>query len=380
MRRTTTAWIAGALGAGLTASIVMAQQLPSSGASRAGASNAASLTPTNTPSLYGAAGTRGARYLMRNGLDYLNYQQFERALKFLREAEAKQKELTAPEILALKQGIEAARNGMRSGADAVASYALSEQSRRRPGFTAARPEIAVAQRTDPVGPSSRTKARPAPSAFPGMDEGPGDPIRLTSAQSTVDDSAARPSRTGSAPSRDASTAPAPRAAGDEIPTLTAPEIPTLTAVPVSPDTVGSSPVESPSSNPGLSAAAPRPVPQDPTITGASLATDGTATAAQSGAEPRVHGRFAELVPGPDPARDDRDGDERAGADPGPHEHGGPRSGIRRARPHGHAGDRIAGIGASGGRHPRGCGPYEPRDGGDGNDPPAATRRQQLGRG
>ena len=37
-----------------------------------------------TPSIYGATSTRGARYLMRNGLDYLNYQQFERALKFLR--------------------------------------------------------------------------------------------------------------------------------------------------------------------------------------------------------------------------------------------------------------------------------------------------------
>ena len=45
---------------------------------------------------------------MRNGLDYLNYQQYERALKFLREAEANQKELTAPEIAALKQGIERA--------------------------------------------------------------------------------------------------------------------------------------------------------------------------------------------------------------------------------------------------------------------------------
>ena len=32
--------------------------------------------------------TRGPRYLLRNGLDYLSYQQYERALKFLREAEA----------------------------------------------------------------------------------------------------------------------------------------------------------------------------------------------------------------------------------------------------------------------------------------------------
>ncbi len=60
MRRTTTAWIAGTLGAGLTASIVLAQQLPSSSSSRAGASVAGSSTPKKTPSLYGAAGARGA--------------------------------------------------------------------------------------------------------------------------------------------------------------------------------------------------------------------------------------------------------------------------------------------------------------------------------
>ena len=36
MRRTTSAWIAGTLGAGLTASIVLAQQLPGSGAGAAG--------------------------------------------------------------------------------------------------------------------------------------------------------------------------------------------------------------------------------------------------------------------------------------------------------------------------------------------------------
>jgi hypothetical protein len=177
LRRTTTAWIAGTLGAGLTASIVLAQQLPSSSSSRAGASVAGSSTPKKTPSLYGAAGARGARYLMRNGLDYLNYQQYERALKFLREAEANQKELTAPEIATLKDGIERAQNGMRAAADAESSYALSEQSQRRNGFTAARPETAVALRPDPIAPSARTKARPGRAVYPGADESPGDPSR-----------------------------------------------------------------------------------------------------------------------------------------------------------------------------------------------------------
>ncbi len=248
MRRTTTAWIAGTLGAGLTASIVLAQQSPSSNSSRAGASVAGSSTPGKTPSLYGAAGARGARYLMRNGLDYLNYQQYERALKFLREAEANQKELTAAEIVTLKEGIERAQKGMRAAADAESSYALSEQSQRRNGFTAARPETALAQRPDPVAPSARRKARSGRAVDPGADESPGDPIRLTSGQAAVGDLPTRPS--GSTPARSAASAPDPQAAVAEIPTLSAPEIPALTAIPPSSDPGGSGSVASPSA-PGL---------------------------------------------------------------------------------------------------------------------------------
>ncbi len=141
MRRTTTAWIAGTLGAGLTASIVLAQQLPPPRSSGAGASNASS---ADTAPLYGAASTRGARYLLRNGLDYLNYQQYDRALRFLREAETHEKELTAPEKLSLKRGIERAQNGMREAADAESPYALSERSHSGKGFSAALPETAIA--------------------------------------------------------------------------------------------------------------------------------------------------------------------------------------------------------------------------------------------
>jgi hypothetical protein len=277
LRRTTTAWIAGTLGAGLTASIVLAQQLPSSGSSRAGSTGSGSSTPTGTPSLYGAAGTRGARYLMRNGLDYLNYQQYERALKFLREAEAKQGELTAPEIVTLKEGIERARDGLRAGADAGTSYALSEQARGRNGFTAAQPESLTAQRFGPSARSARTKARPSVAASPGSDEGPGEPIRLASAEAPVGDSPARPDRSG--PVKGGSTTPDALPAGDEIPALTAPEIPTLTAVPTSTDPAGPASVASPTANQGASPTAALPVPQDPAITGAALATDATAATA-----------------------------------------------------------------------------------------------------
>ncbi len=81
-----------------------------------------------------------ARYLLRNGLDYLQYQQYERALKFLRDAEAREKELSAPERQELKRGIESAQAGLRAVADASNRYALSERSHRRNGFTPAIPE------------------------------------------------------------------------------------------------------------------------------------------------------------------------------------------------------------------------------------------------
>jgi hypothetical protein len=245
LRRTTTAWIAGTLGAGLTASIVLAQQLPSSGA---GASNASS---ADTAPLYGAASTRGARYLMRNGLDYLNYQQYDRALRFLREAETHEKELTAPEKLALKQGIERAQNGMREAADTESPYALSERSRSGKGFTVARPETATAG--SPALPArTEGRGRRGRPVFPGRDEGSGEPIRLTSAEAAAATPPARQAR--SIPVENGATALGPQTAAPEIPTLTAPELPTLTAVPSLPGPADPGPGASPPSNPDLTAA------------------------------------------------------------------------------------------------------------------------------
>ena len=48
--------------------------------------------------------TRGSRYLLRNGLDYLNYKEYERALRFLREAETRKDELNDAEKLVLNEG------------------------------------------------------------------------------------------------------------------------------------------------------------------------------------------------------------------------------------------------------------------------------------
>src|SRR5262249_45793723 len=82
--------------------------------------------------------SRGARYLLRNGWDYVTYQEYERALAFFREAQARQAELSDPERVRLKQGIERARRGRREAANGVKSepaYALNGRS-RRPGAIA----------------------------------------------------------------------------------------------------------------------------------------------------------------------------------------------------------------------------------------------------
>src|SRR5262245_25734730 len=112
--------------------MVVAQQLPPSAGAPRGGSGGPATEPgsaTDSSSLFGMGAARGARYLLRNGLDYLGYQQYERALKFLREAEVRQKELNDAERLALKQGIERAQNGLRAASDAESPYALSERSR-----------------------------------------------------------------------------------------------------------------------------------------------------------------------------------------------------------------------------------------------------------
>ena len=147
MRRTTSALTTMILGAALAASVVSAQQiLPSPGARRGDSTAPASdstpapgsTSPSSTEAgadstadpIVGMAATRGARYLLRNGLDYINYQEYERALKYLREAETRQKELSKAERLSLKQAIERAQRGLREAVGSDTPYALSLRSRR----------------------------------------------------------------------------------------------------------------------------------------------------------------------------------------------------------------------------------------------------------
>jgi len=148
--------------------------------------------------------------LLRNGLDYLNYQQYDRALKFLREAETRQKELNDAEKLALKQGIERAQRGLREASDAESPYALSERSRPRPGFKPAKPESKVASSTDPLNPPARLDRtnRSTPTNLMASDgEDQGEPIRLASGEAASSDTAPPPSNASSRSMKSTTMAP-----------------------------------------------------------------------------------------------------------------------------------------------------------------------------
>lgn len=125
MRRTTSTWTAAILGAALSAPTVSAQQSPTA-ATATGSNQVVESDPS-----FGMAAARGARNLLRNGLDYIDYQEFDRALKYLREAEKRQNELNEPEKTKLKEGIERAQRGMREAIGSETPYALSERTPHR---------------------------------------------------------------------------------------------------------------------------------------------------------------------------------------------------------------------------------------------------------
>jgi hypothetical protein len=225
LRRKMSALTTTILGAVVAASTVSAQQLPPRNQSPQSNSAASATAPESEPEqpdpLFGMTAMRGARYLLRNGLDYLNYQEYERALKFLREAEKRDQEtelankqrpgprgsaasggaLNKTEKLALKQGIERAQRGLRDAADAETPYALSDRSRRRNGFIAAKPDNQVASNTSNApATAARKPGRPdQPTRLGNDSEDQGEPIRLASAElvssSPVAQSKANPSST-----------------------------------------------------------------------------------------------------------------------------------------------------------------------------------------
>jgi hypothetical protein len=129
--------------------------------------------------------SRGARYLLRNGLDYINYREYSRALRYLRAAESKQNELEAPELKALKQGIEQAQRGLRETGDPRTGLAAN---RNRPvGAIAAAVPTVEPNRPAPMrssdgiqltsGTQVETPADPAPSGvlLPPLEDAPAQP-------------------------------------------------------------------------------------------------------------------------------------------------------------------------------------------------------------
>ncbi len=74
--------------------------------------------------------SRGARYALRNGLDYLNYKEYSRALRYLRAAESRQSELEPAEIKELKVAIDQVQRGMREAGNTSAG--LAPRGRNRP--------------------------------------------------------------------------------------------------------------------------------------------------------------------------------------------------------------------------------------------------------
>ena len=88
MRRPTSALSKAILGTALTASTLSAQTAP---------------PVAEPPGVSPMAAARGARHLLRNGWDYISYQEYERALAYFREAEAVYEALGTPFFLAVTQ-------------------------------------------------------------------------------------------------------------------------------------------------------------------------------------------------------------------------------------------------------------------------------------
>jgi hypothetical protein len=168
LRRSTWTLSTSLVAIGLSASIALAQQssqAPASGASR----------PSADDSLDPSMASRPTRYLLRNGLDYLAYREYARALSFFRVVEGRQGELNELELKQLKNGISRAQQGLREAVNG--SNKAVAQAKGRPG----------------VQPGAFALARPPAATSPGLlAPAPTDPIRLVSAEMPATPSAELP--------------------------------------------------------------------------------------------------------------------------------------------------------------------------------------------
>src|SRR4051794_18594807 len=179
------------------------------------------MPPGGSASTSGMPGTvpptslaRGARYLLRNGWDYITYQEYERSLAFFREAEARKFELNKDELQSLYQGIAKAQAGMREASNTTPSYAKS--GKRRPGA------LALAA---PASTQAPAKVLRQPPALPPPPEP--EPIQLASNSASM-------------------TQPRGPASASAIPTTLPPQVPAGAAVQGQGPDLGRGPGTSPS--------------------------------------------------------------------------------------------------------------------------------------
>jgi len=282
LRRPLFVWTSALAAVGFSALSAPAQQ-PRAATNPPSAASSLNVDPATDPSM----AARPARYLLRNGQDYLSYREYDRALNFFRSVENRQDELSTAERQTLRQGIARAQQGKReaiNGPHVVAhpqgrptnppgSFALA-----RPASTStARPSVAMATPTAPV---NRRPTAPEPVELTGG--------TMAAAEPALQSSAPAPSPAGVIPSEPApldlpasvAVAPVPIGDGMELPTLPAapPEpLPDLASprpdsapLPVAPEPAPATEPEPPLELPTLNSGAPTPVAanagQDPTPT------------------------------------------------------------------------------------------------------------------
>lgn len=232
MRRPKSALGAAFVALGLSAQFAPAQQMSrESGSDQNPAKSSSAIDP--------ALANRSARYLLRNGVDYLNYQEYTRALRFLRAAESREKELNADEVRSLKQAILQAQRGMREPAP---SDRLARS--RRPGALAVASPIpgqAATRENDGIQLAAATRIDdrlpPLPDSGPAFDQDR-EPAAVRTATPAPSPTAA-PGGVGLPDLPEATPLPGPRSApsstpsqpaGIELPPIR--DLPPVTAEPI----------------------------------------------------------------------------------------------------------------------------------------------------
>ncbi len=200
---------------GLMVGIAPAQQSPQA----TGTAPAASADPGESP-----MATRPARYALRNGMDYLAYREYDRALGFFRAIENRQAELNPAEQLQLQKGIAKAQEGKREAVNSARSLAATKgRSAAKPGGFALAKAAPANDGIQLTGASAPAEAAPvavalaavvapspgpAPAAEPAQGAEPA-PIPIPAEVASLPEPAAIPAVPASLPAETTSDGPMP---------------------------------------------------------------------------------------------------------------------------------------------------------------------------